>query len=210
MEVIREKFNEYKRNENIDIEFSEEQLKEISNLENNNNLIDAVYNKLVEMIYSDETAVYGYIYCIYNELFMFYGENVYKLGCTKDITGRLSSYCTSYIKKCELIKGSNEMKHYKIAVKLLFKLLSEYRIVSNSEFFKCDPEIIKSKIDEVEKIINTVPISEILMKYDICQQTRNEIYNYIKTICNKTNIKTIIKPQSIKKRTIIKIKNVQK
>ena len=44
----------------------------------------------------------GFIYVIYNEMFSCYGNNVYKVGKTQDLTTRTRQYKTYYLKPSEL------------------------------------------------------------------------------------------------------------
>ena len=44
----------------------------------------------------------GYIYIMYNEMFNYYGDDVYKIGKAKDIGKRMHGYTTSYIKPVEI------------------------------------------------------------------------------------------------------------
>lgn len=94
----------------------------------------------------------GHTYCYRNDSFNYYGNDVYKLGCTKDIKKRLASYITSYLHpgKYELV--SNELCDNRLAELILFDILREFRIVKNREFFRCDLSIIKNAFENVEKI----------------------------------------------------------
>jgi hypothetical protein len=94
----------------------------------------------------------GYIYCLYNPMFNYYGNNVYKLGQTANIKTRLNSYVTSYIDKPEYLLVSKLLINKKLAEDLLFVELDNYRICSNREFFKCDINIIKNAFELVESI----------------------------------------------------------
>jgi hypothetical protein len=78
----------------------------------------------------------GYIYVLYNDMFRHYGENVYKIGCSKQPTVRLLDYTTSY-KDPSVIKYTSSKFNNKLkAEKYLFKLIDEYRMESNREFFE--------------------------------------------------------------------------
>ena len=44
----------------------------------------------------------GYIYIIYSEMYNHHGENVFKVGKSKDVINRMSGYTTSYVKPVEL------------------------------------------------------------------------------------------------------------
>jgi hypothetical protein len=96
----------------------------------------------------------GFIYCLYNPTFKSYGDNVYKLGKTKNLSGRMSAYTTSYVDKSKYILTSMELNDKNIAEKLLFKELEKYRVSINREFFNCDIKIIKEAFEKVEKNCN--------------------------------------------------------
>ena len=96
----------------------------------------------------------GRLYCIYNEMYDMYGEYVYKLGNSKDIECRLKNYVTSYIKPCVIKYKSEIFRDKNLAENILFEMLKESRITSSREFFKCDIEIIKSKIEEILLLFN--------------------------------------------------------
>jgi hypothetical protein len=77
----------------------------------------------------------GTIYCLYNNVYQFYGDYVYKLGCTNDIDKRLCTYTTNYIDKCEVKHKSKILKNCELAESILFYILRKHRIVENREFF---------------------------------------------------------------------------
>ena len=57
----------------------------------------------------------GFIYCYSNEMFKYYGNDVYKIGKAKDIKIRMSSYVTSYIKHYILNIASEECNYNNLA-----------------------------------------------------------------------------------------------
>ena len=93
----------------------------------------------------------GYVYVIYNTVFDKYGE-CYKIGQTKNIDNRIKDYATYYPEDCEL-KYVKELDNYKYVEKQVHRVLKEYRISSNREFFKCSLDTI---IDCIEKVSSTV------------------------------------------------------
>ena len=95
----------------------------------------------------------GYIYIIYNEMYNFYGDNVYKIGKSYDIYKRISGYTTSYIKPVEIIFLSEECINYTLAEGYIFNKLNEFRLVNNREFFKAPKQTI---IDIITTVINDV------------------------------------------------------
>ena len=101
----------------------------------------------------------GYIYILYNEVYTYYGENVFKIGKSNNIEQRLTGYTTSYIKPCEIKYLSTKCINYSLAESFIFELLNKYRIVHNREFFKVDKTEAVNIIEEViHKINNGIPI----------------------------------------------------
>jgi hypothetical protein len=96
----------------------------------------------------------GFIYCLHNPTFKYYGDNVYKLGKTNNLKSRLAAYTTGYVEKSEYILYSSILNDKDLGEKLLFKELDEYRINNNREFFKCDINIIKTAFNNIEKYFN--------------------------------------------------------
>ena len=104
---------------------------------------------------SEETETNdGYIYIIFNDMYQLYGEGVYKVGKTSDITKRLAGFTTCYIKPVELKFLSEKCINYHLAEKMIFIALREWRITANREFFKTDLENIIKVIEEVVSGIN--------------------------------------------------------
>ena len=94
----------------------------------------------------------GYVYVIYNKMFERYGENVYKVGETKNIEKRKNGYRTGYIDKTIVKYQSREFINCKKAEELLFVLLKECRIVKNREFFMKDLNEIIKNIEYIERL----------------------------------------------------------
>ena len=112
----------------------------------------------------------GCIYVLYNPMFDKYGE-CYKIGQTRDIAKRMVQYTTSYPEKCELKYCSKYLSNYKLAERVVHKILKDERISNNREFFKGKLEDIISLIDEV------------------CNYKKEELYNIIED--NETHINNI-------------------
>jgi hypothetical protein len=94
----------------------------------------------------------GYIYVIYNKMFDSYGEDVYKVGETKNIEKRKNGYRTGYVDKVVVKYQSREFINCKKAEELLFVLLRESRIVKNREFFKKELSEIIKNIEYIERL----------------------------------------------------------
>lgn len=95
----------------------------------------------------------GYLYCVHNEMFNFYGKKVKKLGKTIDIDKRISCYDTGYLEKTQLMYLSNEIRDYTLGEKLLFLKLREFRLKLRKEFFDCELSIVVTCIKEVETML---------------------------------------------------------
>jgi len=141
-----------------------------SDSDSNNEAINKENNK------DNKISIEGKLYCLYNEVYKFYGENVYKLGNSKDIKSRLNGYTTSYIKPCELKLESDIFRNKDLAESILFEMLKEYRITNSREFFKCDLLLIKEKIDEVTNLFNKHKDDnelEVYLKKNIIKKTKS-------------------------------------
>lgn len=97
----------------------------------------------------------GELYCLYNPVYLHYGNDVYKLGCSSNADKRLFSYITSYLDPCEY-KERIKVKHYVLAEKLLFYYLRKDRISPNREFFKINLEMVKKTFENVKKDMENI------------------------------------------------------
>lgn len=109
----------------------------------------------------------GFLYCLWNIIYTYYGENVYKLGCSNDIQRRLLNYCTSYIEPSTIIYSTKELRNKILAEKILFKKLNRYRMSSNREFFKCDKETIKQEFENIEILFDKYTDNELIKLYGL-------------------------------------------
>ena len=87
------------------------------------------------------------------KVYQHYGDNVFKLGKSKDVIARLKGYITSYVKPVELKFVSKLCKDCARAEKTIFTRLDNYRIVNNREFFKIDKDVA---IDVIEQVIDEI------------------------------------------------------
>ena len=134
---------------------------------------------------------YGYIYIIYNEIYNYYGENIFKIGKTKDITQRQSYYTTCYLEQVEIKILSVEVNNCTFAEKNIFELLKNKRIKKNREFFKLDN--LKQAIEIIENEVNRINELEVEQIYE--------------EKSNKKRLKTLITKTENKKQKEIKIAN---
>lgn len=93
----------------------------------------------------------GYLYIISHDTF---GKNNYKLGYSYDNHKKLiSRYHTYYITPIK-IEATYLTSDKKLAEKLLFYKLRNYRIKKNKEFFCAELSLLKQECENVIKIIN--------------------------------------------------------
>ena len=76
----------------------------------------------------------GFIYCYSNEMFKYYGNDIYKIGKATNIKSRMLSYTTSYIKPCILNISSEECDYFDLAENIIFHDLRNKRISNNRIF----------------------------------------------------------------------------
>ena len=130
----------------------------------------------------------GKLYCIYNEMYKYHGDDVYKLGNSGDVDKRIQGYTTSYITPVLILHQTDYIRNKVLAETILFDMLKEYRIVNNREFFKCNIDIIKKTMDEIVELFNKYTDDELQYKY-ICKTKRIIVkIDYIDNIINSKNI----------------------
>jgi hypothetical protein len=91
---------------------------------------------------------------MYNEMFKFYGDDIYKIGKSKDIAKRMTSYTTSYIKPVEVKFISELCVDYNMCERIVFDKLKNHRITANREFFNMNIEKLVATIEESVANIN--------------------------------------------------------
>ncbi len=137
----------------------------------------------------------GYIYCLYNEVYNYYGDNVYKIGETNNIEKRMRSYTTSYIYPSEFKIQSEKICDSMLAEKLVFYYLKDYRIESNREFFQCELSIIKEKFDTILDIFKKNTLDDIIKMYNNMIEEDIEVSSK-STILDENRIDEILKAQN--------------
>lgn len=122
-------------------------------VKNNNKTIpiECILNNFSHFLYklSFSHGKKGIIYCLYNEMFDRYGENVYKIGETACIESRINAYTSCYATPPIVVYASPVFANSSLAEQLLFHFLSEFRIFSDREFFKCDFDVITPFINNI-------------------------------------------------------------
>lgn len=107
----------------------------------------------------------GKLYCIHNEMYAFYGPNVYKLGESGDINKRMYSYTTPYLEDVVVKHQTATIRNKQLAENILFCMLAGYRMKSSREFFNCNVEIIKEKMDHVVELFDRHTDEELMNIY---------------------------------------------
>lgn len=123
------------------------------------------FEKLLRDSLDTDNSKQGYIYCVFNEMFLYYGPNFYKLGRAGDAESRLSQYTTYYPNISELKLKSKKIKNCVVAENLLFLFLEKYRYKINKEFFNCEFSIIKNTFEKIEDIFDNHNITDIVNKW---------------------------------------------
>ncbi len=148
---------------------------------NNENCLFIYLDNLAKNVYNYDmkNGTSGYLYCLYNEIFAHYGDNVYKLGKTINIKRRLGGYSTPYIEPCKMILKSELFVNYSMAEKVLFYKLQKYRVKKKREFFKCPLDEIKKALNNVKEYFeqqeNVLYINSIFDKieYEVTKEVNN-------------------------------------
>ena len=150
-----------------------------------NSYIDNLYKHIYD--YDLKNGVEGQLYCIHNEMYDYYGKDVYKLGMTFNMSKRMGYYTTSYLTKPTIILKSKSYTNYKMAEKILFYYLRQYRIKQNREFFKCSLDIIKHAFNKVKKYFKE--LDNIVYVPFIITNIKLEVMNTINNNCENMIIK---------------------
>lgn len=114
-------------------------------------------------------------------------ENIYKIGCSKDLDQRLKSISENTLRiNCAEIIYIKEFERYRSAEKEIHKALNEYRLLKNKEFFKCDKDLIIQTIDNIN-----IPEKDITIAKDcVTHSVPQDIYAKHKVVqVPKMNLK---------------------
>ena len=111
----------------------------------------------------------GYLYVFWNESFIkSYGEDVYKLGRTKNLSNRISTYNTSFIEDSKYLLTSRLFKDSIKAEIVLFFILRKCRIREKREFFRVDIETVRNTFERINNF------SDITIEY-LCSRINSEL-----------------------------------
>jgi hypothetical protein len=134
----------------------------------------------------------GYLYCLFNPMYKYYGENVKKCGNSIDTDKRKGQYTTSYLEESEYLLISEQFIDKTLAETLLFYYLKDYRIRNSREFFDCDIQNVRDAFEKVKIFFNTHNTKKKLFNYfiknynifnpgDDYKTFNNSLYNLINT-----------------------------
>lgn len=107
----------------------------------------------------------GFLYCLHNEIFKFYGDDLYKCGNSVDTDKRLCQYTTSYPMPSKILLTSDSFFDKSFAETLLFFYLKDFKFKPNREFIKCDFNIIKESFDKVKQFFSIYNTKQLLIDY---------------------------------------------
>jgi len=97
----------------------------------------------------------GFIYCFSHPMLtLALGENVYKLGRTVSVDSRAKSAKTFMAEGMECLH-KEEVVHDVDAEKMLFEMLTEFRVRDDREFFQIELPYVKRVMRSVSNEINT-------------------------------------------------------
>ncbi len=168
----------------------------MENISNSNvkAIIDYYFKKNISIdeIIQYYTPISGYIYCIHNEIYKFYSDDLYKCGNASDVNKRLLHYTTPYPIPSQIMLMSELFFDKNLAESLLFAFLREYIFKPNREFFKCNIEIIKAAFEKVKNFFEKYNTKEKAINFLILN---HNYYTYFpKNIYNqeKYNVDYII------------------
>lgn len=107
----------------------------------------------------------GFLYCLFNEIFKFYGDDLYKCGNSIDTDKRLGQFTTSYPEPSTILLTSDCFFDKFFSETLLFYYLNDYRFKSNREFIKCNLQIIKDAFDKVSHFFSIYKTKQLLIDF---------------------------------------------
>jgi hypothetical protein len=202
----------YHTNENT---FSSNLISEAINLKHDKRQLIKYIDNLAQQIYLEcfNKKRQGVIYCIHNNMYRYYGQDVHKLGQSSNMDKRMMAYSTGYIESCEIKLKSKKITNCELAEDILFYILRFDRISPKREFFNCKlPELIPL-FKKIENMFNGTETKLILS--DKVETYKSEIIrilccndvitrDYIKEMRPQSTLTTIINEHNV---TQILLKN---
>lgn len=133
-----------------------------------------IYDIVKGMLYEKYKGEPGYIYCLHNEVYNYYGPNYYKLGECGDLKSRMNGYTTPFLTASRYVCVSTKLSSKNLAEHILFHLLKKYRCASNREFFNCDIDLIHETFKNIEMIFKNLTNEELVDRY-VFEQKKMQI-----------------------------------
>lgn len=119
----------------------------------------------INELYEFYQPIPGFIYCLHNEIFKFYGDNLYKCGNSIDTDKRLTQYTTSYPEPSNILLTSNSFFDKSFAETLLFFHLKEHKFKPNREFINCSFDIIVDAFNKVKLFFDVYNTKQLLLDF---------------------------------------------
>ena len=88
----------------------------------------------------------GFVYVFSNPMYSYYGENVYKIGYSKDPEKRVRDFDTSYPEETTIVY-TYKHERARVLEQSVHKALDMFRLFPNREFFKCSVPTIREIIE---------------------------------------------------------------
>ena len=140
------------------------------------------------------TKTLGYIYIIFNNSYLHYGNNIFKIGKSICVKNRINNYTTCYVDPVEIKYTSEICIDYSLAEKNIFIKLQQYRVINNREFFNIDLHIAIETINKIVTEINSGVLVNNKTNLLVNNYTDLLVNNYIvsTTYNNIHDVKTIL------------------
>lgn len=132
---------------------------------------------MLNELYDFYQPTQGFLYCLHNEIFNFYGNNLYKCGNSVDADKRLNQYTTSYPMPSIILLTSDSFFDKSFAETLLFFYLKDFKFKPNREFIDCDFKIIKDAFDKVKHFFYIYNTKQLLIDYLINDDNYKKYFN---------------------------------
>ena len=111
----------------------------------------SAYNRLLHLTYNlrnkKRKIEKQYVYVLHNPMFAHYGPNVYKIGYSTNLDERVKSFGTGYVEDSVIIYYK-EVASQTCETKL-HKMMNNYRMKSNREFFDCPLSLVKEFMEKL-------------------------------------------------------------